>query len=151
MLTPAIEILQQQNLFSYYKSPQLLDVLTEDYRRTTKVNLRFVFLNSITQELFSDVSNYRSRFFDPHIRKAGIRYRAPKQARHTFSYQLLTAGVDIYWIAQQLGHTSIKMIEKHYGKWMNNERSYMARDVSEKLGFDTKRSSYDPMRLVQLK
>jgi hypothetical protein len=27
------------------------------------------------------------------------------------------------------------MIEKHYGKWMNIERSDMAQQVSEKLGF----------------
>jgi integrase len=135
LLSPAIELLNQQKPLSYYLPPNEVDVLSYDYKSTSKANLRFIFLNSLTLEPFSDVSNYRGRFFDPHIKKAGIRYRSPKQARHTFACQLLTAGIDIYWIAKQLGHTSIKMIEKHYGKWMNIERSDMAQQVSEKLGF----------------
>lgn len=135
LISPAIEVLNQQKSLSYYLTSNEVEILSHDYKRTFRANLRFIFLNSLTLEPFSDVSNYRSRFFDPHIKKAGIRYRSPKQARHTFSCQLLTAGIDIYWIAKQLGHTSIKMIEKHYGKWMNMERSDMAQQVSEKLGF----------------
>ncbi len=41
-------------------------------------------------------------------------------------------------------HTSIKMIEEHYGKWMTCERSDMAVQASNMLGYKTKRSNKDP-------
>ncbi|MBU76534.1 MAG: hypothetical protein CMK63_06020 [Pseudoalteromonadaceae bacterium] len=60
-----------------------------------------------------------------------MRYRAINQARHTFASQLLTKGVAERWIARQMGHTSITMLEKHYGKWMNEEIPDMAARVSK--------------------
>ncbi len=106
--------------------------------------MRFVFLNSITNEAFSCTGNYRGRFFEDYIRKAGIRYRPPKQTRHTFASQLLTMGINIKWIANQMGHTTIKMIEEHYGKWMTCERSDMADQISNMLGYETKKTNKDP-------
>jgi integrase len=37
------------------------------------------------------------------------------QLRHSFSTRLLTRGVPMKIVAQQLGHTSVRMLEKHYG------------------------------------
>ncbi|WP_448550215.1 tyrosine-type recombinase/integrase, partial [Thalassotalea fusca] len=123
---------------------QKVKVLAEDNKTVETDNVRLVFLNSLTNEPHSDVSNYRSRFFMSHLAKAGIRVRPPKQARHTFASQLLTKGVNIKWIANQMGHKSIKMIEEHYGKYMPNEMPDMAMQVSNMLGYDSKRSNADP-------
>ena len=44
-----------------------------------------------------------------------------------------------------MGHTTIKMIEQHYGKWIKSERPEMAKSISNMLGYDSKRSNSDPM------
>jgi len=36
---------------------------------------------------------------------------------------MLTAGLPLQWIASQLGHTSIKMVERIYGKWIDEDSS----------------------------
>lgn len=65
------------------------------------------------------------------LKKIGIRYRGPNQARHTFASQLLTKGVAERWIMREMGHTSIQMFEKHYGRWMDSEMPDMAKTVSQ--------------------
>lgn len=58
------------------------------------------------------------RFFEIHCKLANVRYRGPNQARHTYASQLLTKGAPKEWIAGQMGHTTTKMIDDHYGKWI---------------------------------
>ena len=65
-----------------------------------------------------------------------MRYRPAGQARHTFASQLLTAGINERWIATQMGHTSLKMIEKHYGRWMEQEAPDMSQRVEKALGLE---------------
>lgn len=144
LIAPAIEILKRQMEYSKLLPPQKITVLDTDKKSYVDENVRFIFLNSLTNEVFSCTGNYRGRFFEDHMRKAGIRYRPPKQARHTFASQLLTMGINIKWVANQMGHTTIKMIEEHYGTFMNSERSDMADQVSRMLGYKTKRSNRDP-------
>jgi integrase len=47
--------------------------------------------------------------------KAKIRRLGFHQLRHSFATRLLTRGVSMKIVAQQLGHTSVRMLEKHYG------------------------------------
>jgi integrase len=63
-----------------------------------------------------------------------VRYRPPKQCRHTFISQMLTAGVPIDWIVHQVGHTSPEMIRRRYGKWINEDRQDMVRLAEKLLG-----------------
>ena len=43
-----------------------------------------------------------------------------------------------------MGHTSLKMIEEHYEKWMKEEVPEMAKKVTDLLGFNSDRSTDDP-------
>jgi integrase len=43
-----------------------------------------------------------------------------------------------------MGHTSIAMLEKHYGKWMSEEIPDMANRVSKILKTGSNRSGDDP-------
>jgi integrase len=45
---------------------------------------------------------------------------------------------------RQMGHTTIKMLEQHYGRWMSEEMPDMADKVSALMGFD---NSVQPMAL----
>ncbi|KZN45972.1 site-specific integrase [Pseudoalteromonas luteoviolacea] len=135
LLEPAIEILRSQMALSAMLKPHTINVMQQDNKTVKTESLRFVFVNSLSNEELKGEAPYRDRFFKTHLKKCKIRYRGPSQARHTFASQLLTAGVNERWIANQLGHTSTKMLEQHYGKWMHNEVPDMSKRVSEQLGF----------------
>ena len=49
---------------------------------------------------------------------AGVRYRFPRQCRHTFASWMLSAGEPPVWVARQLGHADWSMIVKVYGRWI---------------------------------
>ncbi len=52
------------------------------------------------------------------LKKAKIRYRNPYQTRHTFASTLLSAGENPLYVAKQMGHKGTEMINKHYGRWL---------------------------------
>lgn len=52
------------------------------------------------------------------LRKAGVRYRNPYQTRHTFASALLAAGRPPMWVAKQLGHETVEMCQRNYGRWI---------------------------------
>jgi integrase len=47
---------------------------------------------------------------------------------------LLTAGIAKEWIIRQVGRTSTRMIDEHYGKWISADATGMAQFVSDRLG-----------------
>jgi integrase len=52
------------------------------------------------------------------LRKAGVRYRNVYQTRHTFASTLLSAGVNPLYVSKQMGHRDTEMINRHYGRWL---------------------------------
>lgn len=57
----------------------------------------------------------------------GIAVRNPYQLRHTFASQLLSQGENPAYIAKLLGHKTIEMVTRTYGRWVGE---------GEQLGFD---------------
>lgn len=126
LLPQALAVLKQQK-----KQPQLnalkIDVLNSDNKSFRQENINLVFYNSKTMEPFKYDGDYRLRFFRQHLKKAGVKYRSANQTRHTYASHLVSAGLPLTWVANQMGHTGIKMLEKHYAKWMPiNEDRYTA-------------------------
>ena len=144
LLDPAIDILKAQMQHSYMAASTEIKVLQRDNKTLKKESVKIVFLNSNNFKAHANEGTFRDRFFSSHLRKAKVRYRGPSQARHTFASQLLTAGVNERWIATQMGHTSIKMIEKRYGKWMTEEVPDMSKRVSNLIDVSYDRSNSDP-------
>lgn len=81
---------------------------------TTKTR---VFINHNTGRPICDDSTIR-KLWEPIIKAAGVRYRNPYQARHTFASSHLSAGANPWWLATQMGHVDVSMIFKHYGRWV---------------------------------
>lgn len=52
------------------------------------------------------------------LRKAKVRYRNPYQTRHTFASTLLMNGEPELLVAKLLGHTTVEMVRRHYGKYI---------------------------------
>ena len=52
------------------------------------------------------------------ITRAGVRFRCPKQTRHTFASTKITEDVNLFYLADQLGHEGIEMLNRHYGAYI---------------------------------
>jgi integrase len=52
------------------------------------------------------------------LRKAGVRYRNPYQTRHTYASSLLGSGANPLYVANQMGHATLEMIQRRYGRWI---------------------------------
>ena len=71
-------------------------------------------------------------------RGTGIAVRNPYQLRHTFASHLLSQGENPAYIAKLLGHKTIEMVTRTYGRWVSE---------GESLGFDRPPRRYGMERL----
>lgn len=139
LLTPAREALQDQRALTEVRPPISISVRQRDNRRSRPESVRFIFTNTLTGGPFPDVSVYREGFWNGLLKKAKVRQRGCKTTRHTFISQMLTAGMPKEWIMRQVGHTSSRTIDDHYGKWIREDALNMADIANEKFGFGHKR------------
>jgi integrase len=49
---------------------------------------------------------------------AGVRYRFPRQLRHTYATWMLMSREDPLWVSRQLGHENVAVTLKHYAKYI---------------------------------
>ncbi|MGR2680075.1 Arm DNA-binding domain-containing protein [Chromobacterium haemolyticum] len=52
------------------------------------------------------------------LKRAGVRARNAYQTRHTYASMLLSAGENIMWVSNQLGHVDTEMVIRTYGRWI---------------------------------
>lgn len=116
LIAPAIEALKAQMEHTFMLEPVPVEVLRRDNKTVKTEHVRFVFMNTLMGEPHKNEEVINKRFFTAHLKRAKVRYRGPSNCRHTFASQMLTIGMPKEWVAVQLGHTSTKMIDKHYGK-----------------------------------
>jgi integrase len=106
---------------SSYRDIDMLDPLFEalrKHRQEARGGTTYVFPGKTGKPL--EVNNLRNRVWYPAIAAAGLRRRTMYQTRHTFASLMLSHGEDPLWVARMLGHTSLDMIFKHYGKFIRN-------------------------------
>jgi len=77
-----------------------------------------VFHCPYTNKPWETSEQIRRSAWQPLLKKAGVRYRYPYQTRHTYASTLLSAGENMLWLANQMGHTDTEMIIKNYAKWL---------------------------------
>jgi integrase len=85
-------------------------------RARTEAAGREVFWNPNTGKPFIDEQSQR-RVWRAALRKAGVRYRAPKECRDTSVTLALMAGANPMWVALQHGH-SVQVMMRDYAKWI---------------------------------
>lgn len=61
--------------------------------------------------------------FTNQLQQLGIRHRPAYNTRHTYATMLLMAGVNLHFVANQLGHSPI-MTATVYSKWINGESDH---------------------------
>lgn len=87
-----------------------------------------IFEDPKTNKPWASADAIRKKAWVPTLRKAGIRYRNPYQTRHTFATRLISRGVNLFWLAAQMGHKGPEMLFRHYGRYLkeydDNTASY---------------------------
>ncbi|WP_195619491.1 site-specific integrase [Citrobacter farmeri] len=77
-----------------------------------------VFEDPKTGKAWASADAIRKKAWVPTLRKAGIRYRNPYQTRHTFATRHISKGVNLFWLAGQMGHKGPEMLFRHYGSYL---------------------------------
>lgn len=77
-----------------------------------------IFEDPKTNKPWGSADAIRKKAWVPTLRKAGIRYRNPYQTRHTFATRLISRGVNLFWLATQMGHKGPEMLFRHYGSYL---------------------------------
>ena len=78
----------------------------------------YIFLSPQDGKPFQEDHKLRLSFWIPALKQAGVRYRPPKQTRHTYACMMISRGRNLWWLKNQMGHSSLKMLERHYGDFM---------------------------------
>jgi integrase len=76
-----------------------------------------VFPNPNTGEVYARENTIRKAWAKI-LKRAGVKYRNPYQTRHTYASQLLSSGANMWWVARQMGHSSLTPIINFYGRWI---------------------------------
>jgi integrase/recombinase XerD len=63
------------------------------------------------------------------FKAAGFAGRGSHEFRHTFSVELLKAGVDIRKVSKALGHSSVTITERYYAKWNKAQQDILDGDL----------------------
>lgn len=95
--------------------PRAREALLEQLKYTE--NCEIVFNNPNTNKPYSD-SNIVGNAWRRLLAEIDIKYRNPYQMRHTYASTLLSNGENVWWLCSQMGHETVEMLFKHYGKWI---------------------------------
>jgi integrase len=82
---------------------------------------RHVF-NDPRDDKWTHESRFRRIYWEPTLRRLGIRFRGQNHARHTYATMLLMAGATPAHAAKQMGH-SVEMFLTTYSKWVDGGRN----------------------------
>ena len=112
--------------------PNVRAVLKQQ-RSRSQLRSEFVFPSEVGGPL--DLTNLRERNWRRLLRRTGLRPRTLYQCRHTYAALQLSRGENPQYIAHQMGHTTLEMIIRHYGRWMRKPERVgrLAEQLSAKL------------------
>ena len=129
LLPKAREVLLRQRIL---RSPAIstISITQPDNRSQKQQDVSFIFFDSRTGLALSHDNQFRNVTYKKMLVKCGVRLRGINQTRHTYASHLISAGLPLAWVARQMGHNSIKMIEKHYSKWLPTNNDSMLKMAS---------------------
>lgn len=76
----------------------------------------------------------REVIWKPILERAGLEYRPPIQARHTFATIAIESGEELGWVQHMLGHKTLQMIFNNYHRWIPNETQNNGSAMMKKAG-----------------
>lgn len=94
----------------------------ERQKEFTRLQGDRVFHNPRTSKPWESDAQIRKTCWTHALTKACVPYRNPYQTRHTYASTLLSNGRNPWWVAKQMGHETVEMINRHYGRWIPEHR-----------------------------
>jgi len=77
-------------------------------------------------------TNWRARFFNPAVKAAKLGPLTPHDLRHTAASLFISAGANPWMLAEVLGHTDTRMIDRVYGHLFEKDREDLRQRMSAK-------------------
>lgn len=90
-----------------------------------------IFENPVTRRPWHDERSQRDHYWNPTLRRLGIRRRRAYVTRHTYATVALMGGVKPGYIAAQLGHSQ-QMFFERYARWINGADQGIERKALER-------------------
>jgi integrase len=87
-------------------------------RQHTQIRDEHVFLDPRYDKPWLEERAFRRSYWEPTLRRLGLRYRPPYNTRHTYATMMLMASMTPAFCAKQLGH-SVEMFLRTYAKWID--------------------------------
>lgn len=81
-----------------------------------------VFLNPATCTQWTGDQQIRKGYWIPLLKAAGVRYRNPYQTRHTYASMMLSAGENLAWVSNQMGHGDVLITARTYARWIKTDQ-----------------------------
>jgi integrase len=78
-----------------------------------------IFEHPVLCKPWHDERSQRETYWQPSLKRLGIRQRRPYSTRHTYATVALMAGVNPNYIARQLGHANSRMLFEKYARWID--------------------------------
>jgi integrase len=100
--------------------PIVEDAILRAKQRTYLRN-SFLFLSS-TGSCYTDAGFIRKGSWSNTLKLCGLDYRTLYQTRHTFASNMISAGEDILWVSQMLGHKNLQMTLSKYTKFIKTNK-----------------------------
>ncbi|PID55457.1 site-specific integrase [candidate division KSB3 bacterium] len=97
-------------------TPQAISAI-EAQKPFTFLAGRHIFHNPRTGQPWDDQDKQRINFWNPALKKLGIRHRRAYETRHTYATMMLMAGCNPAYAASQMGH-SLQMFFSIYARWI---------------------------------
>ena len=115
--------------------PAARDAL-EAMKPVSRMASSYIFIHPVTHQRWSNDHQLRTSYWKPTLLRAGVRYRIPYQTRHTFASRLLMAGEPELLVAKLLGHATVEMVRRHYGRYIAQPEGITLRGDYSKFGAD---------------
>lgn len=101
-------------------TPRALEALTAMKAVTFMKGLDHpIFANPATGDPWATDEYQRTTWFQPALKRLGIRHRGAVQTRHTYATTALMGGVNPAYISRQMGHKNSAMLFQTYSRWID--------------------------------
>ena len=101
-------------------------------KRGGRVRSPYVFLNTEGNPIEGET--LRKWTWAIALERAGIEYRSMYHTRHTFATLMLSSGENVGWVQRMMGHTSLRMIQERYYRYIPNLTHQDGSAFQEKFG-----------------
>jgi len=82
-----------------------------------------IFRNPLTGGRWADGGAQRNLYLSKAMSKLGIFGHVAYHTRHTYASLALIGGVNVAYLARQLGHANAGMLFKHYARWIEDDEA----------------------------